>query len=406
MDKNTLRKWLIPRWQTAVAVPTIDAGLYHYMKAHDGLYTRFHLRVEPDGRGLLLANASTAVHLSPTGVLMAKGLLEEQAQADIVAQVKAQFAGADDGTIQADLQRVSRLLAQMLQDPGNNPLLNTADAVLADGGRSFAPLEVTVPIGPLAEMGPLLDTLWQIGIPHVTFVLPEQFDQPTAVCQAIERAEDLGMIAGVHGRGTDLAQGSLLHDMAMAGVDHITVLLAAADAALHDQLLGAGDHQLASQLLADIQRQEVYAMAQLPLVESTLPHLEDTLTFLQQQGIETVSFFALVAASNEPQAALDGALLPQTVPHLEEWVEEMAEQLGLRGLWQPPVVREGQRPLRHQLSQGPRCAGGVAARVEANGDVVPPDGPYRVVGNIFRDAWPIIWQDEAFARYRLGHASV
>ena len=33
------------------------------MKEADGMFTRFHLRVDPDGRGMLLANATAAARL-------------------------------------------------------------------------------------------------------------------------------------------------------------------------------------------------------------------------------------------------------------------------------------------------------------------------------------------------------
>ncbi|HUM68826.1 MAG TPA: hypothetical protein PLK31_08275, partial [Chloroflexota bacterium] len=112
MDKTQLRRWLIPHW--GKDTQAIAPGLYHFMRASDGLYTRFHLRVEPDGRGLLLANAAAAARLSPTGVLMAKGLLEEQEEQEIVTAVQSRFRGASPDMVQADLQRVSGIIHTLL----------------------------------------------------------------------------------------------------------------------------------------------------------------------------------------------------------------------------------------------------------------------------------------------------
>lgn len=398
MNKDTLRKWLIPKWGK-VKTP-ITPGLYHYMRASDGLYTRFHLRVEPDGRGLLMANAATAARLSPTGVLMAKGVLEEQAEQEIITNIQARFKGASTEIVQGDLQRVSGIINMLLAPEDNTPVFNLDELNLTVfESQLFAPLEVSIPLAAPVQLVPLLDQLWQIGIPHVTFLAPEN-PEPTHLIRAIERAEDLGMIAGVRGRATDLAQGTLLRDIALAGVDHITVLVAAADTAEHDALLGAGDHKTATQLLADIQANEVYPVAEIPLVESTLPGLGETLAALQAHGVRTFSFFALVAPDGLSDEERAGALPAQAMPQTADWIEETADDLDVRFIWQPPVQRHPLLTLTQQVRQGPRCSGDVAARIEPNGDVIPPRGPYQPAGNVFRDAWQTIWQHDAFTRYR------
>ena len=47
----------------------IPAGLYHAVQERGGEINRLHLRVEPDGSGMLLANASAALRLTPVGVV-------------------------------------------------------------------------------------------------------------------------------------------------------------------------------------------------------------------------------------------------------------------------------------------------------------------------------------------------
>ena len=45
----------------------LPAGLYHYQAPPEAeLPYRLHLRLEPDGRGVLVVNASTVLHLNPT----------------------------------------------------------------------------------------------------------------------------------------------------------------------------------------------------------------------------------------------------------------------------------------------------------------------------------------------------
>ena len=54
----------------------VEQGIYHYTRDDSGTYTRFHLRVDPDGQGYLLVNATIGARLSPSGALIAKELLD------------------------------------------------------------------------------------------------------------------------------------------------------------------------------------------------------------------------------------------------------------------------------------------------------------------------------------------
>ena len=46
-------------------------GVYHFLRENGREKTRLHLRIEPDGNGLLMVNASRIFHLNPTAAFMA-----------------------------------------------------------------------------------------------------------------------------------------------------------------------------------------------------------------------------------------------------------------------------------------------------------------------------------------------
>jgi radical SAM protein with 4Fe4S-binding SPASM domain len=398
MDKERLRRWFIP--SKAAIPPPIESGLYHYMQESDGAYTRFHLRVEPDGQGMLLANATAAARLSPTGVIMAKELLDGRSPEAVVDNIKKGYRGANEDVIQTDVARVAGLLNTLASPDDNYPIINFNEIQIdVFQSQLMAPLEANIPLAAPDKIVPVLDKLWDIGIPHVTFLVPEN---PNAqhIVHAVERAEDLGLIAGVRGRATDLMQENLIQDVAMAGVDHITVLYASADADIHNALVGEGDHALMDALYQTIQANEVSAVAEIPLVVSTYDVLRQTLIQLMDAGIHNYSFFAIVAPEEMSEEDRDGALTAQAMPQTAAWVEEIASEADVRFLWQPPVQRDPRISLAGQVQQGPRCSGDAAARVEPTGEVIPPRGPYQVTGNILKQEWPTIWQHEAFERYR------
>lgn len=396
--KDSLKRLLIPT--AAPLTPTIPPGLYHYRRENDGQYTRFHLRVEPDGRGMLLANATLAAKLSPSGVVIARGILDGRPDPTIHQDLLKQFRGATPELVERDIRQVSYLINNLAAPGDNYPIVNLEDASISPYQTILiAPLEASVPLAEPERLVPLIDRLWEVAIPHVTILVSEN-PNPDHLIRAVERAEDLGMIAGVRGRATDLSGDNLMYDIALAGVDHVNILYASADPATHNTLCGDGDHMMAEQLFIKTQQNEVCPVAEIPLVESTLTTLRQTLAALQRLDIYNYSFFAIAAPDDLPDDQRQGAIKAMAMPQAADLVEELAQEMNVRFIWQPPVQRDPAVPLSVQVRRGPRSSGDVGVRVEPDGSVVPPRGPYRSAGNLFTDSWQTIWNDDAFRRYR------
>lgn len=384
----------------------IAPGLYHAIREVDGNYTRLHLRVDRDGSGMLLANSTAAARLSPAGVMIAKALLDDADDETILRRLAEHFQGASAAAMQSDIQRMRALLANLVAPGDNYPIINVGAAfdVIPNirEGQLIAPLVADVPLAEPSLLVPIIDRLWAVGIPHVTLLAPEQ---PVAdhLLRAIERAEDLGMIAGVRGRGSDLQQGTLLRDLAQVGVDHITVVYAAADPTVHDMLCGAGDHAAVEDVIAGTQAYEVCAVAEVALIEPTLERLATTLAHLQARHVTNISFFALVQPDTDTaviQTTAEGVLPARAMPQVATQIEEAAHTAQVRFIWQPPVQFDPTRSVAEHVRRGPRCSGDVAIRVEPDGTVIPPRGPYQSAGNILHDEWETIWNHSAFRMYR------
>jgi radical SAM protein with 4Fe4S-binding SPASM domain len=381
----------------AAAPPSIETGLYHYMREHDGAYTRFHLRVEPDGAGMLIANATAAAQLTASGVVIAKGLLDEHDQADIIGELERRFRGASRDQFRTDLSKVQNLIRELVEPGGAYPIFNLEDAALAPAGAVLiAPLEADIPLAGPDQLGPILDRLWRVGIPHVTILVPEQPD-PVQLVRAVERAEDLGLICGISGRGSDLLPGSLLDDLALAGLDHATVFFASAEAAVHDALFGEGDHAAAKTVFARTQQLEVADVGHVPLVSASLAGLDETLAALLELMVPNAAFYAIATGAADGS---DGAIAADAMRQVAAQVEEDSNEAQVRYMWETPVKREPMLSLVDQVRRGPRCSGDVAVRIEPDGTVIPARGPYQAAGNILHDSWDAIWQHPAFRRYR------
>ncbi len=392
-------KWF-KRLFTNTTAPPIAPGLYHAMREADGQYARFHLRVERDGSGILIANASAAARLSPSGVIIAKGLLEGLDEQGILQQLREHFYGVDEATMRADIARVNELIAQLQSPHDEYPMFNLKGSGFSIyEAQLIAPLQATIPLGSPEQIALILERLWEIGVPNVTFVLSE--GQSTAdLVRVIERAEDLGMITGVRACAHTLPSGDELMPLVQAGVDHVTVLYSATSADIHDHLCEPGDHTKARALFAWLEAHEVCAIAEMPLVESSLAQLEETVTDMADLGVDNVTFVAY-ATDDHLLRQGDPEILPATsLPQVALSAAAAADEVALRYIWLPPVQRDVKLTWREQIMRGPRCTADIAMRVESNGDVIPPRGPYLPVGNLLADEWKTIWGHEAFRLYR------
>jgi radical SAM protein with 4Fe4S-binding SPASM domain len=397
MTNNWLRRLL--SFERAQPPRAVDPGLYHMMQETDGTFVRFHLRVENDGSGMLIANAMAAARLSPSGVVIAKDLLEGLKEEEIIRELREHFSNADPAVIHRDVEQVAALINE-LKAPGDTyPVLNLEDPSLSpDNAELISPLQAAVPLGGPDALLPLLDRIWGVAIPHITLLIPDAFE-PLELIRVVEHAEDLGMITGVRGRATNLWDEVLLTDLRSAGIDHITFLYASADAEIHDALCGAGDHAAAMDLLAWLEGHQISAVAEIPLIQATIDVLDDTVETLLAHGADNLAFVAY-ATTDDDLADEEGIFDADAMAQVATTVEETANMAQALFIWDPPVERDPRMSLKDQILLGPRCSGDVAVRIEPTGEVIPPRGAYQSAGNLIHDSWEHIWNDAVFQRYR------
>ncbi len=394
--QDWLRDMFIIRRPTAPS--PLEPGLYAFIQETAGDFNRFHLRVERDGSGMLIVNANAGARLTPTGTLIVKDLLDGKDEAAIVRDLTTHFHGAATETMQADLEQVRALIAALTTRGDLYPIFNLDDPALSPrNAELIAPLQADVRLASPATLVPLIDRLWEVAIPHICLYAPPDLEAEHLI-RAVERAEDLGMIAGVRGRASDLAQEGLLAALVQAGVDYVRLLFVADDPEIHDALCGEGDHAQAIALFDWLEANEICAVAEMPLLTQTANRLEETAVEMLRLGVDSVAFVAYVTTA--PEVAQAGVLLADAMPQVATQVEEIAAETGLRFLWNPPVQRDPVRTLIEQVLEGPRTSGDVAVHIEPDGTVLPPRGPARAAGNLLTDSWPTIWDDAAFVRYR------
>ncbi len=382
---------------TTSAVPT--AGIYHYQQLVGEWPTRFHLRVDPDGGGLLLANAAQAAALSPVGVQMAQGVLEGRSDEAITRDVKRTFRRAADEQVVADLASVRGLIADLTMPGDNYPVANLGDVGLSAWERQLAaPLQADVTQGEPDTLRQIVHKLWQAGVPHVTIAVDPQAEA-AQLPRIVEAAGDIGMLTGLRSVASWLS-AEVIEAAAMAGLDHLDLLYVTGSPQEHDVIAGAGDYAKVLAGFEQCRALELCPVAQVPLIAGNADAVDEIAAELVERGVTNLVFFALACPDDDSQAQAAGALPARALPQVALLVEEAADDTMARYLWAPPVRFDNARSLAEQVRAGPRTAGDIAIRVAAEGSVFPPRGGPICAGNLLTDAWEQIWGNECFTRYR------
>ncbi len=373
----------------------LSPGLHHYTREVDGRVVRYHLRVEADGSGALIANASAVARLSPSGVALAYALLRDRPR-EAHRRAQRGFRGASPERVEEDLRRLREVLDELAEPRGRYPLLGLDDPESTLHRRTLsAPLAADLVAADVERTAPILRRLWEVGIPQVVLGLPERA-QTAQLVRLVERAEDLGLVCGVRARASDLVAGRALDDLAAAGLDHLDVYWAGPDDRTHDALLGDGDLARAREVVARCHSLELCPVAVTPLVTSTLLDLDDMAADLAERRVGAWTVFAIAGADGGGGQVLGQRELRQAAAT----AEELSDRHGLNLLWAPPVERDPDGAVAAQAARGPRTTGEAGVRIEPDGAVVPPVGPPTGAGDLLRDDWQAVWAGEAFRSWR------
>ena len=360
--RERLVSFFVPREPDAALPPP---GLHHFTREVDGQVARYHLRIEPDGSGLLIANATNAARLAPSGVALAFGLLRG-APEEARKRAHRAFRNLSAERLDADVERMKKALDELARGHGGHPLvaLSTASGggALPTGALS-APLSADVVAGDLASTLDVLSRLWDAAVPHV--ILAIDGEAPPHLVRIVERAEDLGMICGVRARATDVQKQGQIDALAMAGLDHLDLYLAGAENDAHDAIFGTGDRARFTEVVRSCHEVELCPTAVTPLLTSTLGAMDAIAETLAAARIAAWTLYAIADARGSGGRVLG----PDGVRQAASTAEELADHHDLNLVWSPPVERDERLSLAEQARRGPRLSSSAAIRVERDGEI-------------------------------------
>lgn len=223
----------------------LSSGFYAYHTPHGVTpQYRLHLRIEPDGDGVLIVNASSVLHLNQTATEMVYNLIQGKTDTENAKLITKRFkVDAQTGLQDVALlhQQLDTLLTTTDLDPECQNMFEPhmdvenvsapyrLDCYLKDDTGNF---QSTLS---LEDWKTIVQKAFNAGIPHVVFCGGE----PTELewlPDLIASTEELGLVTGLVSCGIKLTDLAYVENLINCGLDHLMVVFDPQNEAMHEAL--------------------------------------------------------------------------------------------------------------------------------------------------------------------------
>lgn len=361
-------------------------GTYHYQAPQeDPRNYRLHLRLEPDGNGLLIINAATILHLNPTASEFAYHLVNNTPEDQVAKSIASRYRVSRPQAL-TDYNEFVEKVDTLITTPNLDPItfLDLERQTPYDGEISapyrldcaltynlpgqmdpdFAPTDRVTQELSAEEWKLIMDKAWEAGIPHIVFTGGE----PTLrddLFELISHAESIGQVAGLVTEGSVLGESGYLEELLNTGLDHLLIIL-------HPR------GEKTWRALPSVLEAEIFTAVHLTITEQNQDQVMETLKLLSKMGVKAISL-------SENSTNLN---------HVLESARELVATLDMELVWDLPVPYSSLNPVSLELEERehPEGAGRAWLYVEPDGDVLPGQGINQVLGNFLTDSWNVIWK--------------
>jgi organic radical activating enzyme len=374
----------------------LPAGMYHYQSPPENpLNYRLHLRLEGDGKGILVVNASTVLHLNETAAELAYYLVNETPKEEALKEIKQRY-NISLKEAEADFDKFNDQIETLITTPDLDPIsyldfdrhIPYPDHISAPYRLDCA-LTYRLPEGAPSEAAPtkrvdreltsdewksIIDKAWAVGIPHILFTGGEptlRDDLP----ELIKHAEKNGQVTGLLTDGKKLGDTKYLNTLLQAGLDHTMIILQPDDKNSWDSLASFA-------YWSETLNEDIFVAAHLTLTKENANHAIQYINKLTEAGVSAISLSESdKSLSNELQNA-----------------REYANEMDIDLVWDIPVPYSNLNPVNIELeasedeTEKAKGIGRGWLYVEPDGDVLPSQGINKVLGNFLKDDWSKIWE--------------
>jgi len=371
-------------------VELIPAGVYHFQTpASAEIQYRLHLRINDQGDGLLIINASTILHLNQTATEYAYQLINNKTT-DQAAKAIAERYQINQNDARQDFIDLKDKIHTILEVPDLDPVsfldISRDDPYSGTLGAPYRldcaltyqlPQKTNPELAPIRRVDRELSTeewqiiinrSWQAGVPHLIFTGGEPTLREDLI-ELIKIAEDNGQVTGLLTDGYKLKLADFRQSLLESGLDHLLFALSPLDKESWTALKAILD-------------EDIYTTVHITITQDLVPGLARIIGKCQEFGANAMS----LSISDPSDRGLKGALIT---------AQTLVAEANLPLKWDLPVPYSQHNPISLELdrNQEPSSGSGKAwFYVEPDGDVLPEQGANEVLGNLLDDNWMNAWK--------------
>jgi radical SAM protein with 4Fe4S-binding SPASM domain len=398
-------------------------GLLTYQIQYPGNgFKRIHLRITPKGEGVLFNDVTDVVHLNSTAAIMARMALDEIPLKFAESNWLSRYPEVNAIQIKTELSQVYELVEHFKHHEVGCATCDLSNSIETSPIFSLdvtAPYKVDLALTyrcnnrchhcyneperldmsslSLDEWKVVIGKLERLGIPHLIITGGEATLHPE-VFDIISYADTRGMIVGLNTNGRRLAHTTFVDRLVEAGLNHVQITLGSNIPEIHNNMMGAKSFHQTVDGIENSVASPLHTITNTTLTRSNMSHAEDIIEFLFELGIRTFAMNGMIHSGSgydHPDAILEEELAPLLIR-----VRDCASKLNMRFLWYTPTEYCRLSPLELDIGSKRCNAGEYSICIEPNGDVLPCQSFYTPVGNILRDDWTKIWNNEICVNLR------
>ena len=371
-------------------VQLIPAGVYHYQTPPKAeTQYRLHLRVNHDGDGLLILNASTILHLNQTATEYAYLLIKETSVEKAAQQIAKRYQ-ISQNEARSDYLNLKDKIKTLLEIPDLDPVsfleISREDPYSGAAAAPYRldcaityqlPTEDNPELAPVrrvdrelstTEWKKIIDKSWKFGIPHLIFTGGEPTIREDLI-DLITHAEKNGQVTGLLTDGYKLLDDQFRNRLLLSGLDHLLFLL-------------TPNNENSWKALRAILDEDLHTTVHVTITPDNISNIPKIIKDVKKFGGNAISFSISSPKSPEVNLALRGA---QTI----------AAEADLPLKWDLPVPYSDHNPISIELESEPTLPAGAGKAwfyVEPDGDLLPAQGINQVLGNLLESDWIHLWK--------------
>ncbi len=392
----------------------IPRGRYTYRGRDKFAGMALQLRVEPDGNGLLVINASTVLYLNETATAHAYYFMQGM-PTDAVAKKIGNMYLVDEKTAKHDHETLLYKISTLAQTEEVCPIsFLDVESTEPFTHHVSAPMRMDLALtftcqnncahcyagGPhktdeltTEQWKRVIDRLHDIGVFIVTFTGGEptlREDLP----DLLQYVQNKGIVAGLVTNGRRLKDKNYVKTLEKVGLDFVQVTLESHRSEVHDLMTGTkGSWKETVAGIKNVIPTRIYATTNTTLSKHNAEEFLETVNFIKQLGVAGFGCNSLIYSGKAQEIGDKFAVSIETLKKLLPQVREKANQLGLKFQWYTPTQYCLFDPVSLGLGVKACTASMVNMCVGPNGDVYPCQSYFESLGNILKEDWHKIWNN-------------